>query len=69
MAKQKGLKLCHPFLAHLVAITATIYLHQSYSEDPTVRTRKKDCFGKCVSFVRELGSYWPYIDQLVSVNV
>lgn len=69
LANQKGLKLCDPFLAHLVAITATIYLQQSYSEDPTVRTRKKDCFRKCVSFVRELGSYWPYIDQLVSVNV
>jgi hypothetical protein len=55
----------NPFLAHSAAIAATIYLQQSYSEDSAIRSTKKECFRKCVSFVKRLGLYWPYIEQLV----
>lgn len=63
--KRKDFALFDPFLAHCVAITATIFLQQSYSDDLGVRTTKQDYFKKCVSFIRGLGSYWPHVNELV----
>ncbi|KIW82602.1 hypothetical protein Z517_05629 [Fonsecaea pedrosoi CBS 271.37] len=54
-----------PFLAHCVAIAATIYLQQSFSDDTEVKAAKERGFRKCVSFIRGLGTCWPYIGQLV----
>ncbi|KIX04972.1 uncharacterized protein Z518_05844 [Rhinocladiella mackenziei CBS 650.93] len=64
LCQQKEFTLSDPFLAHCAAAAATIYLQQSYSDDPGVRATKKDHFRTCVSFVRDMGSYWPYIHQL-----
>ena len=66
LCEKKKFELYNPFLAHSAAIAATIYLQQSYSEDSAVRSTKQQCFRKCVSFVKRLGQYWPYIDRLVS---
>ncbi|KAK6369707.1 hypothetical protein LTS17_009157 [Exophiala oligosperma] len=60
LSKQKQFNLYDPALAPLVAITATIYLQQSFSEDPGVRAKKQECFRKCVSFIQDLGAFWPY---------
>lgn len=68
LCEQKNFELFNPFHAHAVAIVATIYLQQSFSEDSTVRSTNQECFRKCVSFVRRLGRYWPYIEQLVSAS-
>ncbi|KIW31360.1 uncharacterized protein PV07_03016 [Cladophialophora immunda] len=53
-----------PFLAHCAAIAATVYLQQSFSDDVEVKATKQASFRKCVSFIRDLGSFWPYINQL-----
>lgn len=68
MCGEKNFELFNPFHAHAVAIVATIFLQQSFSEDATVRSTNQECFRKCVSFVRRLGRYWPYIEQLVSAS-
>lgn len=67
LSTQKGFKLSDPYLAHFVAIVATICLQQSYSEDLAVRTTKGEYFRKCVSFIRDMRSHWSYIDQLVCI--
>ena len=66
LCEKKNFELHNPFLAHSAAIAATVYLQQSYSENTTVRSAKKKCFKKCVSFIQRLGQYWPHIAQLVS---
>ncbi|OAP54272.1 hypothetical protein AYL99_11373 [Fonsecaea erecta] len=53
-----------PFLAHCAAIAATVYLQQSFSDDVEVKATKQGYFGKCLTFIRNLGSFWPHINQL-----
>ncbi|EXJ71327.1 uncharacterized protein A1O5_05133 [Cladophialophora psammophila CBS 110553] len=64
LCEKNEFRLFDPFLAHCAAIAATIYLQQSFSDDNEVRTAKQRSFGKCVSFIRDLGSFWPYVNQL-----
>ncbi|KIX95239.1 uncharacterized protein Z520_09156 [Fonsecaea multimorphosa CBS 102226] len=64
LCQRKEFQLSDPFLAHCAAIAGTIYLQQSFSGDNEVKTKKQASFRKCVSFVRDLGSFWPYINQL-----
>ncbi|OCT52056.1 putative C6 transcription factor [Cladophialophora carrionii] len=64
VCERKEFELYNPFLAHSAAIAATIYLQQSYSENSAIRSTKQECFRKCVAFIKRLGSYWPYIEQL-----
>lgn len=65
LCKEKGFPLTDPFLVHFAAIAATIFLQQSYTDDPIVKSTKEECFSKCLKFVREIGTNWPYISQLV----
>ncbi|KAH0843247.1 C6 transcription factor [Fonsecaea pedrosoi] len=55
------------WILHLLdlSIAATIYLQQSFSDDTEVKAAKERGFRKCVSFIRGLGTCWPYIGQLV----
>ncbi|KIW91129.1 uncharacterized protein Z519_08023 [Cladophialophora bantiana CBS 173.52] len=64
LCEKNGFRQFDPFLAHCAAIAATIYLQQSFSDDNEVRTAKQGSFRKCVSFIRDLGSFWPYVNQL-----
>lgn len=66
--REKDFMLSDPFLIHCAAIAATIYLQQSFTDDHTVRAEKQDCFKKCFTFIRGMGHYWPYGNQLVSPN-
>jgi hypothetical protein len=68
VCERKEFELYNPFLAHSAAIAATVYLQQSYSENSDIRSTKQKCFRKCVRFIKRLGLYWPYIEQLVSVD-
>lgn len=61
----KQFEVSDPFLAHGVAIVATIYLQQSCTDVVPIRTTKQENFQKCLAFIRKLGERWPYIDQLV----
>jgi hypothetical protein len=65
ICEQKDFELRNPFLAHSAAIAATVYLQQSYSEDTEVRSTKQEKFRKCLGFIKSLGRFWPYIEQLV----
>ncbi|KIW67627.1 hypothetical protein PV04_06864 [Phialophora macrospora] len=64
VCETKEFEMYNPFLAHSAAIAATVYLQQSYSENSAIRSTKQECFRKCVTFIRRLGLYWPYIEQL-----
>jgi hypothetical protein len=65
MLEAKSFKVTDPFLGHCVAITATIYLQESFVEDPLIRTEKMDHFAKCLKFVRGFKE-WPHVSRLVS---
>lgn len=66
MVDTKGFKVTDPFLAYCVAIVATIYLQESFSDNPDTRKQKKDDFTKCLNFVRGLGEQWPHVSRIVS---
>lgn len=61
----KGFELQNPFIAHSAAIAATVYLQQSYSENVDIRLEKQKYFQKCLSCIKRLSQYWPYLRQLV----
>lgn len=54
-------RVTDPFLAHCVAVVATIYLQQSFADDAGIRAEKRANFLKCLAFVRQLGARWPHI--------
>ena len=66
VCERKDFELHNPFLAHSAAVAATVYLQQSYSENIDVKSKKQECFRKCLSCVHRLSQYWPYLGQLVS---
>lgn len=67
MVDGKGFKVTDPFLAYCVAIVATIYLQESFVEDPETRQQKKEDFHKCLTFVRGMGEEWPHVSRIVSL--
>lgn len=66
MVEAKSFKVTDPFLGHCVAIVATIYLQESFSEDPGTRSEKQDNFDKCLKFIRGFGEQWPHLGRIVS---
>lgn len=66
MVQAKSFKVTDPFLGHCAAIVATIYLQESFVEDPEVRREKQMHFAKCLEFIRAFGQEWPHISRLVS---
>jgi hypothetical protein len=67
MLEAKSFKVTDPFLGHCVAITATIYLQESFVEESVVRQEKMDNFEKCLAFVRGFKE-WPHIERVVSCS-
>ena len=65
MLEAKSFKVTDPFLGHCVAITATIYLQESFVEDAAIREQKMENFAKCLKFVRDFQE-WPHVGRLVS---
>lgn len=65
LLEEKSYLVSDPFLAHCVAIVATIHLQQSFGDDGDIQQVKKDNFSKCLRFCRKIGEYWPFIDQIV----
>jgi hypothetical protein len=65
MLEAKSFKVTDPFLGHCVAITATIYLQESFVEDGNIREKKMENFSKCLKFVRGFKE-WPHVGRLVS---
>lgn len=65
LAREKHYEFTDPFLAQCIAIVATIFLQQSYTQDQNVRKEKHERFLICLYFVQDLGRYWPYVDQMV----
>jgi hypothetical protein len=65
MLEAKSFKVTDPFLGHCVAITATIYLQESFVEDATIRDEKMANFAKCLKFIRGFKE-WPHVGRLVS---
>ncbi|KAA8571160.1 hypothetical protein EYC84_000505 [Monilinia fructicola] len=63
MLEAKSFKVSDPFLAHCVAIIATIYLQECFAEDPIVRQEKRDNFDKCLRFIRDFKE-WPHVARM-----
>lgn len=66
IAIDKQFEFSCPFLGQCIAITATIFLQQSYTTDQEVRVIKQAKYQLCMKIVRDLGRYWPYVEQIVS---
>jgi hypothetical protein len=64
MLEAKSFKVSDPFIAHCVAIIATIYLQESFAEDPVIRQQKRDSFDKCLKFIRDFKE-WPHVMRIV----
>jgi hypothetical protein len=69
MLDTKQFIITDPFLAHCVAIVATIYLQESFVDDMSKRREKQDHFEKCLKFIRKFGSYWPHVARIVGFTV
>lgn len=66
MLEAKSFHVTDPFLAHCVSIIATIYLQESFVDDPGKRKDKQTNFNKCLKFIRILGLEWPHVERIVS---
>ncbi|PBP22833.1 hypothetical protein BUE80_DR006239 [Diplocarpon rosae] len=66
MLEAKPFKVTDPFLGHCVAIIATIYLQESFSEDPGTRREKQDSFDRCLQFIRGFGDQWPHLGRIAN---
>ena len=69
IAMQKQFEFSDPFLGQSIAITATIFLQQSYTDDQDVRADKQKKYRTCLGMVQTLGRYWPHVDEIVSCKV
>ncbi|QSZ34391.1 hypothetical protein DSL72_005983 [Monilinia vaccinii-corymbosi] len=63
MLEAKSYKVSDPFLAHCVAIIATIYLQECFADDAAVRQEKRDNFDKCLRFIRDFKE-WPHVARM-----
>lgn len=68
LAREKQFEFGDPFLGQCVAIVATIFLQQSYTQDQEVRKEKHEKFLICLYVVQDLGRRWAYVDQMVSLR-
>ncbi|KAH7363796.1 hypothetical protein BKA65DRAFT_122525 [Rhexocercosporidium sp. MPI-PUGE-AT-0058] len=66
MLEAKPFKVTDPFLGHCVAIIATIYLQESFVDDPGTRREKQDNFDKCLKFIRGFGEQWPHLGRIAN---
>ncbi|RDL36372.1 C6 transcription factor [Venustampulla echinocandica] len=64
MLESKPYKVTDPFLAHCVAIVATIYLQESFVDDLSRRHEKQQNFDKCLGFIRGFGTEWPHVGRI-----
>jgi len=69
MLEAKPFKVTDPFLGHCVAIIATIYLQESFVDDPGTRREKQDNFDKCLKFIRGFGEQWPHLGRIVRTQL
>lgn len=63
--EEKSFMPSDPLLGYSAAVVATIELQLSFTENPTIREKKRDHFYKCVRFVQNLGQKWPHMERLV----
>ncbi|RFU31138.1 hypothetical protein B7463_g5214, partial [Scytalidium lignicola] len=54
-----------PFLAHCMAVVATICLQESLTDDDVnLREEKRASFMKCLKFVKSFGRHWPHVERM-----
>jgi len=66
VAHEKQFQFSDPLIGQTIAIVATIFLQQSYTEDVEKRAERQAKYSTCFEFVQELGKYWSCVNQLVS---
>ncbi|KAJ5298101.1 hypothetical protein N7508_008350, partial [Penicillium antarcticum] len=59
MVSEKEYQVSDPFLAHLVAISATIHLYYCRAADPSVRESAQSKLDACMTFLGALADRWP----------
>lgn len=66
IAAAKQFELSDPFLGRCIAIVATIFLQQSYTEDHGIRVDKRNKYQICLDHVLRLGKFWPQVDEIAT---
>lgn len=69
LVQDKAFAVTDPFLAHFAAIVSTIYLQQSFADDPEVQQVKREGYLTCLKFCDDIGQQWPHIRNLVSLQM
>lgn len=64
IAAKKQFELSDPFLGRCIAIIATIFLQQSYTEDQEIRADKRNKYQICLDQVLSLGKLWPHVQKI-----
>lgn len=65
IAMEKEFEFSDPFVGQCIAIAATIFLQQSYTEDQVTRIEKQGKYKVCLRVVQQLGRSWPHVEKLV----
>jgi hypothetical protein len=66
MITEKEYQLSDPFLAHAVAIAATIHMYYCRATDPAVADSAQRKLETCMRFLNELAAKWPRCQAIVS---
>ncbi|KAI5361275.1 hypothetical protein Slin15195_G123880 [Septoria linicola] len=63
---EKDLRLVDPFIAHLVAIAATVQLEHTLSKDKSIASAARRRFQKCREYLIDMAKIWPNVSGTIS---
>ena len=63
--EEKSFLVKDPFIGHLVAITATIYVFLTSSKDEALSSKARRAFDKCFAFVEVMAAQWDHLRHTV----
>lgn len=62
---ETGFQIHDPFIAHLAAIIATVYLFLLNAKDDDLATQSRLGFEKCYKYVQSMSNDWPHLRHTV----
>lgn len=66
VCEKRGFRVNDPFVGHLAAVTATIYLFLLTAKDPDLAAQAKLGFDGSYSYIQSLSNDWPHLQHTVS---
>jgi hypothetical protein len=64
--EERKFPISDPFIAHCVAIAATLLYQQMHSCNPEVSNTAQRNFQACIMLIDKLATLWPSVGELVS---